>query len=228
MATWRVELDDTVEVAALSDLKESEESFTGPNGDYYFHLMRRVHRTERDVIKDEIVQHATKGGYRVNLGAIEASEFKGGGRTEGLASLAVANLLSMEVDGDFVVSGGKKAFVCCAKKRYWHLSVDRDMRDKADAFILVWPIEGASASFDVIGWCNHSTFKRLGFSPKSAETPTWMIQWYNLTRMNTMGILMSYDDSPSELARRQFDSMEWAPWNMEKLIDGVMRTKGRK
>jgi len=209
------------------DLSNVEESFSGPNGDYYWHLMRRVHRSERRVVEDDICQHSSKGGYTVELKLSEADSGEDRRQTESL--LAVSKLLDMPIEGEVLINdSGKTIRVCHARNRNWHLSTPIKSRDKADAFVLTWPMDHNSLAYDVMGWCTLAAFKKRGFAPKLADPPVWMIQWYHLRRMNALGVQLHYDDSFAETNRRLLNSIDHKPLGIDRMIDNVMRSRTPK
>ena len=209
------------------DLSNIEESFSGPNGDYYWHLMHRVHRSERRVVEEDICQYSSKGGYTVELKPSEAGSGEDKRQAESL--IAVSKLLDMPIEDGLLVGDLGKMQVCHARNRNWHLSTPIKNRDKADALILTWPMNHNSLAYDVMGWCTLATFKQKGFAPKLADPPVWMIQWYHLKRMNTLGVeKLHYDDSLIETNRRLLESIDHKPFGIDRMIDNIMRLRTPK
>lgn|GEM_PF-5009478 len=210
-----------------TELAESSvaDDLFGPNGNFYYQLLRLRHRTERQVLEDQIIQHACKGGCRVDVPVEESM----GGADNGnvIALSAVSSMLSMDVVDDHIVSPtGKKIFPVYAKYRGWHLSVPKAKSSEFDVFVLVWPMDGGnSLSVDVMGWCLKDEFKRRGFSSKSAVPQVWTMQWFFLHRMTELKMDLRYNNTLIELNRRMLDVLTYEPKNIDSMVEQLARRK---
>ena len=195
-----------------------DDDLFGPDGDYYFQLLRLKHRSHEQVLADQIIHHACKGGCRVDV-PIERS-IGGSDNAHTLALSAASSLLNLQVEKDHILSStGKRIYPVITRYRGWHLSVLESCARQFDAFILMWPIIGADAlSMDIVGWCTRSELKKDGFRPRNVEPPTQTIPWFFLHRMPELKMPLYYNNSRAELNRRMLDTLTYLPNNLDSMV----------